>query len=57
MDDKIFELLSEDSHYPNDEAVASEWEQVEEEQASVKGLFDYMRNGYTFLDHCGSENL
>ena len=57
MNDKIFDLLSEDTKSISavEAKVESEWDNVEEEQCSVQSLFDYMRNGYIFLDHCGKE--
>jgi len=57
MNDKIFDLLCVDiKDIGRVEAqVDSEWADVEEEQASVKGIFDYMEAGYIFLEHCGKE--
>ena len=57
MNDKVFHTLCENI---KDIAVVEgrmdyEWDNVETEQASVKSIFDYMRNGYIFLDHCGKE--
>ena len=33
----------------------SAYENIDEEQCSCKGLFDYMRKGYVFLDYCAKE--
>jgi hypothetical protein len=30
-------------------------EDIEEEQASLMGVFDLMKNGYIFLEHIGKE--
>jgi len=59
MNDKIFNLLGEntDDVRAIENQVEWEWENVEEEQASVLRIIGYMRNGYIFLDHCGKEEL
>ena len=33
----------------------STWEDVEEVQVNPQDLFRYMRKGYIFLAHCGTE--
>jgi len=52
MNDKIFNLLGENTD--DVRAIENqdewEWENVEEEQASVVKIIDYMKNGYIFLD-------
>lgn len=30
--------------------------EIEEFNCSCKGLFDLMRQGYVFIDHCGKDN-
>jgi|LGVF01.2.fsa_nt_gb hypothetical protein len=57
MSDKIFDLLCEDCKdiAVVEAEVESEWCNVEEEIASVKGIFDLMKNGYIFLEHIGKE--
>ena len=52
MDDFIFDKLSEQNHYPNDELCASEYAQcVEEEEMSAHDMFSLMDNGFVFLNH------
>ena len=57
MSEKIFDLLCEDFKDISvvEAEVESEWENVEEEQASVMEIFDLMKNGYIFLNHIGKE--
>lgn len=56
MDDLIFNMLSEGNQFPSDKQCATEYEdKVEEEQASAHDIFLYMRNGFIFEAHCGTE--
>ena len=56
IDDKIFEQLSRDCKYPSDGMVEQEYySYVETDYIDASDVFEYMKNGYIFLEHCGKE--
>ena len=58
MQEKINELIAQDvKSISRVESIAeTAWEdEVEEVQCSCEEIFDLMREGYIFLDMCGSE--
>ena len=58
LEERIFEDIA--CNVKNIEIVESmtesACEDIEEEQASVMGIFDLMNDGYIFLEHCGKES-